>query len=83
MMFLSKYCPKVIFRLNRRNVDISFLISTYLCQIIHRDLAARNVLISGRHVAKIGDFGLARDVYTHQGYTINGGHSKVKTEHNI
>ncbi|OQV24183.1 Receptor-type tyrosine-protein kinase FLT3 [Hypsibius exemplaris] len=29
-------------------------------RIIHRDLAARNILIGDNHVAKIGDFGLAR-----------------------
>ncbi|XP_070562470.1 fibroblast growth factor receptor 2-like [Ptychodera flava] len=34
-----------------------------LMKIVHRDIAARNVLISHDDVAKIGDFGFARDVY--------------------
>ncbi|XP_066294783.1 uncharacterized protein [Branchiostoma lanceolatum] len=32
-------------------------------KIAHRDVAARNVLITGDNVAKLADFGLARDVY--------------------
>ncbi|KAI8498771.1 hypothetical protein Bbelb_232240 [Branchiostoma belcheri] len=33
-------------------------------RISHRDVAARNVLITQHNIAKLADFGLARDVYT-------------------
>ncbi|XP_019632917.1 PREDICTED: tyrosine-protein kinase receptor Tie-1-like [Branchiostoma belcheri] len=37
-------------------------------RIAHRDVAARNVLITADGVAKLSDFGLARDVYTSTQY---------------
>ncbi|XP_078605009.1 uncharacterized protein LOC144878381 [Branchiostoma floridae x Branchiostoma japonicum] len=37
-------------------------------KIVHRDIAARNIVISDKKVAKIGDFGLARDVYVSSAY---------------
>ena len=41
-------------------------------QCIHRDLAARNVLIGMGLVAKVADFGLARDVSTSGQYIVSG-----------
>lgn len=42
----------------------------------YRDLAARNCLVSikegGRRVVKIGDFGLARDIYKNDYYRKEG-----------
>uniref|UniRef100_A0A8C4XCN2 receptor protein-tyrosine kinase n=1 Tax=Erpetoichthys calabaricus TaxID=27687 RepID=A0A8C4XCN2_ERPCA len=39
---------------------------------IHRDVAARNVLLTEGHVAKICDFGLARDIMHDANYVVKG-----------
>ncbi|KAM9846482.1 macrophage colony-stimulating factor 1 receptor 2 [Aulostomus maculatus] len=45
-------------------------LSTRNC--IHRDVAARNVLLTHHHVAKICDFGLARDIRNDDSYIVQG-----------
>ncbi|XP_023818299.1 macrophage colony-stimulating factor 1 receptor 2-like [Oryzias latipes] len=45
-------------------------LSTRNC--IHRDVAARNVLLTDQHVAKICDFGLARDIRNDDSYIVQG-----------
>ncbi|MBN3287131.1 KITA factor, partial [Polyodon spathula] len=48
---------------------MSFLASK---NCIHRDLAARNILITPGRVAKICDFGLARDIRNDSNYVVKG-----------
>ena len=38
-------------------------------KFVHRDIAARNVLLTEHFVAKIGDFGMARQLYTRWEWT--------------
>lgn len=48
--------------------------SMYWQHVVHRDLAARNVLISEDGVAKVCDFGLARE----EAFNLEGGKFPIK-----
>ncbi|XP_022803446.1 fibroblast growth factor receptor 1-like [Stylophora pistillata] len=60
---------------DRQLVTIAFQIATGMQHLeerkfVHRDLAARNILVDANLVAKVGDFGLARDISEAGIYTI-------------
>ncbi|XP_064397081.1 tyrosine-protein kinase Mer-like [Halichondria panicea] len=42
-------------------------------KFVHRDLAARNCIVDIELVVKVGDFGLARDIYSNDYYRANQG----------
>uniref|UniRef100_A0A914ZU15 receptor protein-tyrosine kinase n=1 Tax=Parascaris univalens TaxID=6257 RepID=A0A914ZU15_PARUN len=48
---------------------MAYLESIKFC---HRDLAARNCMVSADDTVKIGDFGMARDIYYHEYYKPTG-----------
>ncbi|CAH3103741.1 unnamed protein product [Pocillopora meandrina] len=60
---------------DRQLVTIAFQIAMGMQHLeerkfVHRDLAARNILVDANLVAKVGDFGLARDISAAGIYTI-------------
>ncbi|EDO37886.1 predicted protein, partial [Nematostella vectensis] len=72
----TTFNPKTEFTLADQVVDayqiaqgMDFLASK---KCIHRDLAARNVLVDEGYALKIGDFGLARDIYKTDLYVKKG-----------
>lgn len=46
-------------------------------RFIHRDLAARNVLLAGRELVKIGDFGLMRGLEQDRDHYIMTAHKRI------
>lgn len=53
---------------------------TYLAKrhFVHRDLATRNCLVGEKHIVKIGDFGMSRDIYSTDYYKVSTDYYKVK-----
>lgn len=53
-------CPEM-YRMAVEIADGMYYLSTK--KFVHRDLAARNCMVAADHTVKIGDFGMARDIY--------------------
>ena len=54
-----------------------------LAQFVHRDLAARNILVDANLVAKVGEFGLAKDISEAGIYTITSSVSVLCDQYRI
>ncbi|XP_061608650.1 macrophage colony-stimulating factor 1 receptor 2 [Phyllopteryx taeniolatus] len=66
----ARLCVSDLMRFSYQVAQGLDFLSTQNC--IHRDVAARNVLLTDRHVAKICDFGLARDIRNDDSYIVQG-----------
>ncbi|KAM9781866.1 macrophage colony-stimulating factor 1 receptor 2 [Syngnathus typhle] len=66
----ARLCISDLMRFSYQVAQGLDFLSTRNC--IHRDVAARNVLLTERHVAKICDFGLARDIRNDDSYIVQG-----------
>ncbi|XP_054610525.1 macrophage colony-stimulating factor 1 receptor 2 [Dunckerocampus dactyliophorus] len=67
---VERLCVSDLMRFSYQVAQGLDFLSTRNC--IHRDVAARNVLLTDRHVAKICDFGLARDIRNDDSYIVQG-----------